>query len=236
MKRRISLLVAILMILCLAVTGYAQRDVYAALISNESADESHDGGIGSPDSSESKHDFELCGNDVKPVGGSNVAGSEYFVGMNSDNEYCYNINGVELSIRTDLSEYIDGSTFLLKDLAYDLGWHAMNSDSENNPKNPHFFLDDDNRWEVGFRRPKDYDQSAYTYTINSYTISINFDRLDLYDDSIQTYTCNKGGYYTANMAEIIIITYLFENQTEDGVDALEGNIGRGSVSYYHVHQ
>lgn len=217
MKKRIAFLVALLMILCLALAGCAQRD-------NQE--------FGELDS-----DVEPVGDDVKPGSDSSVAGSEYFVGMNSANEFSYNINGVELSIRTDLRDYIDGEVFHLKQLAYDYGWHAMNSDSENSPDNPHFFLDDDNKWEVGFRyRNNDYDQIAYTYTIDSYTVSINFDRLDLNDDSIQSYTCNEGGSHTVNMAEIIIITYLFENQTENGIDTLEGKIGRGSDSYYHVYQ
>ena len=238
MKKRIAFLVALLMILCLALAGCAQRDNHAGATSNDPASESHDSGIGNPDNSESGEldsDVEPDGG-VKPGGDSSVAGSEYFVGMNSANEFSYNINGVELSIRTDLRDYIDGEVFHLKQLAYDYGWHAMNSDSENSPDNPHFFLDDDNKWEVGFRRPNDYDQIAYTYTIDSYTVSINFDRLDLNDDSIPTYICNEGGRHTANMAEIIIITYLFENQTENGIDALEGKIGRGSDSYYHVYQ
>lgn len=237
MKKRISLLVALLMILCLALAGCAQRDNNAGATSNEPTSESHDGGgVGNPDNSGIDDDVEPVGDDVKPGGDSSVAGGEYFVGMNSADEFSYNINGIEISIRTDLREYIDGNIFHFKKLAYDYGWHAMNSDSENSPDNPHFFLDDNNKWEVGFRRPNDYDQIAYTYTINSYTISINFDRLDLNDDSIPTYICNEGGRHTANMAEIIIITYLFENQTENGIDTLEGKIGRGSDSYYHVHQ
>ena len=236
MKKRIAFLIALLMILCLTLAGCAQRSP-AEPSNNGQQTESHDGGgVGNPDSSEPDTDVEPTGDDTNPGNSANVAGSEYFVGMSSNNEYRYNINGVELSIRTDLSKYIDGKIFRFKDLAYDLGWHAMNSDSENNVNNPHFFLDDENKWEVGFRRPNDYDQIAYTYTIDSYTVSINFDRLDLNDDSIQTYTCNKGGYHTANMAEILVITYLLENQTENGIDVLEGKIGRGSDSYYHVHQ
>ncbi len=216
MKKRITFSIALLMLLCLTLAGCAQRD--------------------NPEFGELDSDVEPIGDDVKPGDDFSVAGGEYFVGMNSANEFSYNINGVELSIRTDLRNYIDGEVFHLKQLAYDYGWHAMNSDSENSPDNPHFFLDDDNRWEVGFRRPNDYDQIAYTYTINSYTVSINFDRLDLNDDSIPTYICNEGGRHTANMAEIIIITYLFENQTANGIDALEGKIGGGSDSHYHVYQ
>ena len=240
MKKRIAFSIALLMILCLALAGCAQRDNHAGATSNEPASESHDSGIRNPDNSEFGEldsDVEPIDDDVKPGGGFSVAGGEYFVGMNSADEFSYNINGVELSIRTDLRNYIDGEVFHLKQLAYDYGWHAMNSDSENSPDNPHFFLDDDNRWEVGFRyRDNDYDQIVYTYIIHQSVLSINFDRLDLNDDSIQSYTCNEGGSHTVNMAEIIIITYLFENQTESGINTLEGKIGRGSDSYYHVYQ
>ena len=145
MKKRISLLVALLMILCLALAGCAQRDNNAGATSNEPTSESHDGGgVGNPDNSGIDDDVEPVGDDVKPGGDSSVAGGEYFVGMNSADEFSYNINGIEISIRTDLREYIDGNIFHFKKLAYDYGWHAMNSDSENSPDNPHFFLDDDN--------------------------------------------------------------------------------------------
>ena len=147
MKKRIAFSIALLLILCLALAGCAQRD--------------------NPEFGELDSDVEPIGDDVKPGGDFSVAGGEYFVGMNSANEFSYNINGVELSIRTDLRNYIDGEVFHLKQLAYDYGWHAMNSDSENSPDNPHFFLDDDNRWEVGFRyRDNDYDQIVYTYIIH----------------------------------------------------------------------
>ena len=238
MKKRISLLVALLMILCLALAGCAQRDNNAGATSNEPTSESHDGGgVGNPDNSGIDDDVEPVGDDVKPGGDSSVAGGEYFVGMNSADEFSYNINGIEISIRTDLREYIDGNIFHFKKLAYDYGWHAMNSDSENSPDNPHFFLDDDNRWEVGFRyRANDYDQIVYTYFVNHSVLTINFARSDRNNDSIQSYTCNKGGSHTVNMAEIIIITYLFENQTENGIDTLDGILAKGTESHYWVAQ
>ena len=49
MKKRIAFSIALLMILCLALAGCAQRDNHAGATSNEPASESHDGGIGNPE-------------------------------------------------------------------------------------------------------------------------------------------------------------------------------------------
>ena len=113
MKKRIAFSIALLMILCLALAGCAQRD--------------------NPEFGELDSDVEPVGDDVKPGGDFSVAGGEYFVGMNSANEFSYNINGVELSIQTKIDDYIDGDYFYLTTLAYDLGWHVR---EPNDPEDP----------------------------------------------------------------------------------------------------
>lgn len=88
-SKRIAFLVALLMILCLALAGCAQRDNHAGAISNEPASESHDGGIGNPDNSE----FGELDSDVEPIG-------------DDDGSYTYNVSGTDFTCKHNIDDYI----------------------------------------------------------------------------------------------------------------------------------
>lgn len=230
MKKRIAFSIALLMILCLALAGCAQRDNHAGATSNEPASESHDSGIGNPDNSESGE----LDSDVEPIGDD--TNEEYFTGMTADGEYKYNINGVELSIQTKIDDYIDGNYFYLTNLAYDLGWHVR---EPNDPEDPNVmrFWNDSEEYHVGFGSNKTHDGKHYYDWVSYNSINVGFDRLDIQDDSIASFYVNKGGIppYTVNKAQILILAYLFEN-ADTVKDPLDGLVGAGSETHYHIYQ
>ena len=167
MKKRIAFSIALLMILCLALAGCAQRDNHAGAISNEPASESHNSGIGNPDNSESGE----LDSDVEPISGD--TNEDYFTGMTADGEYKYNINGVELSIQTKIDDYIDGDYFYLTNLAYDLGWHVR---EPNDPENPNVmrFWNDSEEYHVGFGSNKTHDGKHYYDWVSYNSIRCRF--------------------------------------------------------------
>jgi len=230
MKKRIAFSIALLMILCLALAGCAQRDNHAGATSNEPASESHDSGIGNPDNSESGE----LDSDVEPIGDD--TNEEYFTGMTADGEYKYNINGVELSIQTKINDYIDGNYFYLTNLAYDLGWHVREPNDPEDPNVMRFWNDSEER-SVGFGSSKTRDGEHYYDWVSYNSINVGFDRLDIQDDSIASFYVNKGGIppYTVNKAQILILAYLFEN-ADIVQDPLDGLVAAGSETHYHIYQ
>ena len=230
MKKRISFLIVLLMILCLTLAGCAQRDNHAGATSDPTSESHEGGGVGTPDNSEPDPGAEPGGDDT------NVT-DEYLVGITSDGKYSYNINGVELSISTDVSKYIDGNIFLLTDLAYDLGWHVREPNDPEDPNVMRFWNDSEDKF-VGFGSSKTDENKKHYYDWVSYdSINVSFDRLDLYDDSMETFYVNRGGIppYTINRAQVIILAYLFENAATVN-DPLDGLVGAGSETHYRIHQ
>ena len=126
MKKRIAFLIALLMILCLALSGCGQRDNNPGAIKTDTE----------PGGSSANTD------PVKePDGTVDVNGGS--------GSYSFEVNGVKLTLDTDVKKYIKGDVFYYTDLAYDLGWHAKSPEFKERADISQFFADDDNKLYVG---------------------------------------------------------------------------------------
>ena len=112
MKKRIAFSIALLMILCLALAGCAQRGDNAGATGKQTASESRDGEVGTPSNSGIDYAVEPTGNDEPS---SNTEGS-----------YTYTVQGAELICEHNIDDYIherDGVLiFDYASLAEDIGW------------------------------------------------------------------------------------------------------------------
>ena len=216
MKKRIAFLIALLMILCLALSGCGQRD-------------NNPGAI--------KTDTEPGGNSANT---DPVKEPDDTVDVNGGSgSYSFEVNGVKLTLNTDVKKYIKGDVFYYTDLAYDLGWHAKSPEFKERADVSQFFADDDNKLYVGFTDPNTYDFRGITFVLGiagEGHVNISFDRNDLYGD-VKTYYVNPDGKYTVNMSQITLMTYLLENHIKnDFEDPFEYVLMRGGDAYYHVYE
>ena len=215
MKKRIAFLIALLMILCLALAGCAQRDNHAGTPSNEPVSESHDGGIGNPDSSESNTDVEPTGEDTNP-----------------DETYVYNVQGTEFVCKHNIDDYIsekDGYlVFNLIMLAKDNGWKFIGASDTALRKQIAFTPVDDYsidspRVQIEDKSSEHYDTIFFNFSTDSsgyHSDKVIFVRSDLMSrdgETHQTYYVNSYlNGKTINRDMAIVLCYLIENISADG--------------------
>ncbi len=217
MKKRIAFSIALLMILFLALSGCGKRD----------------------------NDPEAIKTDTEPGGNSAITDpvtepdDTLDVNDGSDS-YSFEVNGVKLTLNTDINNYIKDDVFYYTNLAYDLGWHAKRPEFKERADVSQFFADDDNRLYVGFTDANTYDIRCITFVLGiagEGHVNISFDRNDLYGGGAKTYYVNPGGKYTVNMSQITLMTYLLENHVKnDFEDPFEYVLMRGEDAYYHVYE
>ena len=237
MKKRIAFSIALLMILCLALAGCAQRDNHAGATSNEPASESHDSGIGNPDNSESGG----LDSDVEPIGDDESNSS-------TEGFYTYTVQGAELICEHNIDDYVferDGVLiFDYASLAEDIGWRFSGYKASQiflDKKKIYMFADEysfDVK-QVMFEGPvgEIYSSIYYVYSEEGDAASstISFTRVDL------TSTSGSGGptYYlntnyssgTLNRDMAIIACYLLENITPESSEDPLSDIYGGPGSY-----
>ncbi len=193
MKKRIAILVVFLLILCLILVGCGQRGT---------DDKTYD--VGSTDSAEQS---EQDGQDAN----TSISGIK-----NADGTYTHNVDGYELTLKTNLADYIhDGNVFYYAELAEDLGWFIkenLRSKYENDPDWPAYYWGDNNEYMVTFNDPtgKSFMQLYYECPYN-HGYNIIFKRYDREDSSSVTYQINPGGRFDANYEQIVVLAFQFEN-------------------------
>ena len=218
MRKRITVFVVLMMVLCLSLAGCAQRDNHAGATSNEPASESHDSGIGNPDNSESGE----LDSDVEPIG-------------DDDGSYTYNVSGTDFTCKHNIDDYIvekDGKlVFNLRALARDIGWKYAGPQDAALVKQTVFIPCDEtygsDTVQVKFEEEDPYTTIYYVYsTGSSHSTKVQFVRSDLVSRSAETsrtYYVNSalnGKTISRDMA--VMFCYLLENiSINTGVNPLE---------------
>ena len=240
MKKRIVFSIALLMILCLTLTGCGQRANDPGVIKTDT----EPSGSSTPVAPNNGSDKITDPNDPNFDPATEYA-DDYDPRSDMDLDtgsgpYSFEVNGIELHLNTKIDKYIKGDTFYYTDLAYDLGWHAKTPEFKERADISQFFADDDNKLYVGFANLSTFDYTAITFIHRRSAESskaISFDRNDLNGGDAKTYYVNPGGRYTVNMYQIELITYLLENHVaNDFVDPFENILARGSDARYHVYE
>ena len=221
MKKTV-LSIALLVIVCLALTGCGQSDNNAETATdNESS-------LSAPDESQESAVVEDIQNDFNPDTNENPK-------KDADGWYMYKVDGRDINLKTNVWDYIetvDGKrVFNALKLAEDLGWEWSDvdrTDYDTSARGP--------EWKRRFRLESysgDFDSRQMyveffgadrdVYEVCTNFDVIDFDRLDLKNDGISnTFFLNGIGDHgqTVNIEEIIISCYLFERTTEDTNDNL----------------
>lgn len=218
MKKRIAFLIALLMILCLALSGCAQRGDNA-------------GATGTPGTSEKTSDIGTP-SDENPGNPGEIIGSEV------SGEYTYSFYGTDLTLHHNIDDYIEDeegyTVFRFDKLADDIGWKYVGYNSDYrygmDDMNSYMLADEysDNKVPlVSFQNEvsERYESIYYVYKKegfeNSFSNSIAyFTRTDLTSTSGgggETYWLNthySSSTISRNMA--IMACYLLENIHESG--------------------
>lgn len=245
MKKRIVISIALLMILCLALAGCAQRDNHAGATSNEPASESHDSGIGNPDISESEESTSGIG----APGDETPENQGEDIGSKASGEYTYSFDGTDLVLHHNIDDYIEDkegyTIFRFDKLADDIGWKYIGYNSgydySMDEMDSYMLADeysDDKVPLVSFQNKasKRYESIYYVYIKKDYAYDHGFSHIAYFTRTDLTSTSGGGGetywlntHYSGstisrNMA--IMACYLLENIHEsDTANPLENLFG-----------
>ena len=126
--------------------------------------------------------------------------------------YSYDIDGITLTLRTNVDKYIRNGIFYYEELAHDFGWHAPRPEQEtNNNQMIYWYGEDDNHLAVSFTDIHELKpEMVFFEGIGTYSEHVIFAR---YDDG--SYTIHEGGRYYANYEQIVIIAYIMEECQKD---------------------
>lgn len=210
MKKRIAFSIALLMILCLALAGCAQRDNHAGATSDPTSESHEGGGVGTPDNSD-------------PINTGPDNSDQVDVGNDG---YTFKVGDVTISCSINVNDYINENVgiFYFTRLALDLGWHTRNPGDEEKPDIMSFYCDDANQYYVGFDSPSsgNYEEIEYWGGM------VKFNRIDN-----KTYRVNSGGLMRVNLKQIWIMAYLLENQINNPTsDSLSNLFSKADGHYY----
>ena len=228
MKKRIVFFIALLMILCLALTGCGQRDGNAGATNNGSE-------MGDPGDNQNQETTVVDVPDDYDIGTNEPPQKD------ADGWYTYMLDDREINLKTNIWDYIynDGGkkVFDAIKMAEDLGWEWSDvdrTDYDTSARGP--------EWKRRFRLEsysgdfsskqkyvEFFGASEHVYTISTNFDEISFDRIVLTNDGISnTFYLNGTGdnAQTVNIEEIIVSCYLFErtNENTDGNPLVQGGI------------
>ena len=132
-----------------------------------------------------------------------------------DGNHTYDVDGVELTLKTDIDKYIKGNVFYFCDLWHDLGWQAKEPSYEYNPdylgcyyygpEGESFVAFDGN---VGQWKAED----VYWHAISGVTSGHKV-RFARYDDG--DYKVNEGGVWKVNYEQIVVLVFVMERLMDD---------------------
>ena len=239
MKKRIVISIALLMILCLALTGCGQRDNNAG-----ASQTNNSSGMGDPGDADNQENPTSVPDDS----------SDYDLGTNEnpkkneDGWYLYDVDGRQIALKTNIWDYIydDGGyrVFDAIKMAEDLGWEWADKDRTD--------IDTSTRgpeWRIRFRLESysgDFDRRQkhvefgnsrdHVYDISTSFDVITFDRLDVENgDTSNAFYLNAVAEdaSTVNIEQIIVTCYLFERTTEDSDE--NPLIAGGIYGYHPIH-
>lgn len=138
--------------------------------------------------------------------------------------FVYDVLGRQVACSTDISQYIDTETnvFNLIALAEVHGYHSEMP--EDTPVNKVFLFSCESKvLQVGLDEKITEDGCRIYQSIRfgkfGYNTFANFERSEKQDSS-KVFSVNCEGSYTVNMEQIVLLTYVMENMTEEDADPL----------------
>ena len=155
----------------------------------------------------------VSGNNGDTSATDQTQGTAFFNG-----DHTYDVDGIKLTLKTDIDKYIEGDVFHYRELWNDLGWHnTYHPDQPDSLMDPNIigsYYGDNDECLVIFNTISTMytcDSVYYRYT-DANSGKIQFAR---YDGENDYYYINEGGKWTTDYNQIVVLTYVMEQLAED---------------------